>query len=234
MSAPVVRLLDARRTGLDERGLRAWARAVSSCLGPPRATRSYRFPYALVAASDGPVGVDLERVEPVDRAFAVSIATPDERGALDAGEAGDDIAAWAIALWSAKEALAKALGDAVAYDPRRLPSPLRWPNLRAGAWRAARVAVPAHHTGWLCWRTAGGDPDVPERFVMQDPLSEPAVRRLATNAAAARREAETPECPDSGIPAGAVPAEYAAWIAAVPAKPASRRREARGASAASA
>ena len=45
---------------------------------------------------------------------------------------------------------------------------------------------------------------------MQDHLLEPAVRRLARQAAAQRRDTETPECPDSGIPAGAVPAEYGA------------------------
>ena len=151
MTLPAVRLLDAREDRLDAHGLRVRVRAVGSDLGLPRVTRSYRFPHALVAAHDGPVGVDLERVEPVDRAFAVSIATPEERAALDAGEAGDDVAAWAIALWSAKEALAKALGDPCAYDPRRLPSPARWPNLRAGAWRAAQLAVPPGFTAWLCW-----------------------------------------------------------------------------------
>jgi hypothetical protein len=213
MSAPVVRLLDARRDGLDEPALRERARAVTAALGRSHATRSYRFPYALVAAHDGPVGVDLERVEHVDRAFAASIATPDELEALDAGEAGDDLAAWAIALWSGKEALAKALGDALSYDPRRLPSPLRWPNLRAGAWRAVPLPVPARHAGWLCWRTAGEDPHTQEPFVMQDHLPEPAIRRLAPQAAPPRREAETPECPDSGIPAGAVPAEYGAKLA---------------------
>jgi hypothetical protein len=210
MSTPVVRLLDARRDGLDVAGLRARARAVADALGRSHATRSYRFPYALVAAHDGPVGVDLERVEHVDRGFAVSIATPEELAALDAGEAGDDLAAWAIALWSGKEALAKALGDALSYDPRRLPSPLRWPNLRAGAWRAVPLPVPARHAGWLCWRTAGEDLQTQEPFVIPDHLPEPSILRLAPQAVPPPRDAETPECPDSGIPAGAVPAEYGA------------------------
>lgn len=155
MSAPLVRLLDARATGVDAPGLRAWARTVGAGLGRSTVTRSYRFPYALVAAHDGPVGVDLERLEQVGRGFAASIATPEERAALEAGEVGSDEAAWAIALWAGKEALAKALGDAVAYDPRRLPSPVLWPELRAGAWRAARIPVPPGFVGWLCWRAAG-------------------------------------------------------------------------------
>jgi hypothetical protein len=152
VSGPLVRLLDARTAGLDDAGLRRWARAVGAQLAPLLVTRSYRHPFALVAAHHAAVGVDLERVEPVDAAFATSIATPEERAALEAGEAGDDLASWAIALWSGKEALAKALGDALAYDPRRLGAPARWPGLRCGPWRAAALPVPAGHTGWVCWR----------------------------------------------------------------------------------
>jgi phosphopantetheinyl transferase len=108
----------------------------------------------LVAAHDGPVGVDLERLDQVNRAFCESIATPQERAALESGDAGTDLTAWAIDLWSSKEALAKALGDAVAYAPGRLQAPAGWPQLRAGAWRAERLTVPAGHVGWLCWRAA--------------------------------------------------------------------------------
>jgi hypothetical protein len=49
---------------------------------------------------------------------------------------------------------------------------------------------------------------------MQDHAMESTIRRLAPEAAAPRREAETPECPDSGIPAGAVPTESDAPVAA--------------------
>jgi phosphopantetheinyl transferase len=155
MSRPVVRLLDAEAAGLDAGGLRAWARGVAREMERPHVARSYRYPYALVAGHDWPVGVDLERVRAVSLAFAASIATPEERAALDAGEPGADLGAWAIALWSGKEALAKALGDAIDYDPRRLPSPVRWPDGRAGAWRAAELTVPEGHTAWLCWRATG-------------------------------------------------------------------------------
>ncbi len=66
---------------------------------------------------------------------------------------GADLDAWVAELWCAKEALAKALGDAVDYDPRRLESPIRWPELRSGPWRARPIpALPAGHVGWLCWR----------------------------------------------------------------------------------
>jgi len=35
-------------------------------------------------------------------------------------------------LWAAKEALAKALGDALCYEPSRLGSPQHWPRGRPG------------------------------------------------------------------------------------------------------
>lgn len=189
---PDVRLLSARWAGVDERGLRVWARRVGASLGREHVSRSYRFPYAVVAAHDAPVGVDLERLEPVTRAFALSIATPEEAAALGIGAAGDDVSAWAIGLWSGKEALAKALGDALAYEPRRLGSPMLWPELRAGSWHAARLHVPGGHVGWVCWRGA----DVAETggpWLAPQPATRP------------WPVAELPECPDSGIPAGTVP-----------------------------
>ena len=147
---PDVRLLDARTEGLDEVGLRALARAVTDASAATHAARSYRFPWALVALNDGPVGVDLERLGPATRAFAESIATPDERVEL-AGRS--DLDHWVADLWCSKEALAKALGDALRYDPRRLEAPMRWPGLRSGPWRASRVArLPPEHVGWVCWR----------------------------------------------------------------------------------
>jgi hypothetical protein len=154
--APEVRLLDARPAGLGEEGLRAWARRLTAASGAAHVARSYRWPWALVAWDERPVGVDVERVEPADRAFAASIATPAERGALPRSEA--ELARWTASLWSSKEALAKALGDALAYDPRRLEAPMRWPRLRAGAWRAAPVTVPPGHVGWVCWRAPAGQP----------------------------------------------------------------------------
>jgi len=145
-----LRLLDARAEGLDEIGLRAMARGLTDASGATHATRSYRFPWALVAWNDGPVGVDLERIGPATRDFAESIATPAERTEL---ELHPDLDGWVTELWCSKEALAKALGDALRYDPRRLEAPIRWPGLRSGPWRASPVTrLPPRHVGWLCWR----------------------------------------------------------------------------------
>jgi len=146
---PEVRLLDARAAGLDEAGLKAWARRRAQSCQTEFVTRSYRYPYALIAWHDGPVGIDIERVERCDAAFVESICTPAERSAWPAGGDPD---ATAISLWCSKEALAKALGDALAYDPRRLESPLGWPAGRSGAWRADCLPAPPGHVAWLCWR----------------------------------------------------------------------------------
>jgi phosphopantetheinyl transferase len=146
---PEIRLLDAGALGLDGSGLRACARQLSRSVGSKWVSRSYRFPYALVAWHDRPVGVDLERIGSRDLAFAGVICTPDERADLD--EDGD-LDRRLTSLWSSKEALAKALGDARSYDPSRLTSPSSWPELRTARWQAAPLEVPESHIGWVCWR----------------------------------------------------------------------------------
>jgi hypothetical protein len=153
--APQVRLLDARGSELDEPGLRAWARAESAAaVGASHASRSYRYPYALVAWHAEQVGIDIERIQPFDQGFMKSICTPSERRMCGEDAHSDEFLS---SLWSSKEALAKALGDARAYDPRRLDSPMFWPDGRAGPWRAAALGLPAGHSGWLCWRSTGGE-----------------------------------------------------------------------------
>jgi hypothetical protein len=146
---PPTGLLDADVEALDEAGLRRFARAHSEATGAAYVSRSYRFPFAMIAWHDQPVGVDIERVQPLDAVFLESICTPSERHRTPpAGERGR----YATALWSSKEALAKALGDALDYDPRRLESPLFWPGGAAGPWRARELAAPAGYVAWLCWR----------------------------------------------------------------------------------
>jgi 4'-phosphopantetheinyl transferase superfamily len=147
--APQVRLLDARPAGLDEAVLRRWARSQRQPDAGTLVTRSYRYPFALVAWHRGPVGIDLERIEVCAPSFAESISTPEERSAR---LHGDDPDAYAISLWCGKEALAKALGDALGYDPRRLESPGGWSDGRCGPWRSARLAAPTGHVAWVCWR----------------------------------------------------------------------------------
>ncbi len=136
---PRVILLDASslprsaaQAGQDA-ALRMRARSLSGGAGSPHCSRSYRAPLALLAFHDAPVGVDVERVSRCDDAFAESIQTPAERS-VPLPPARDRFLS---SLWSSKEALSKALGDPLAYDPRRLEGPGAWPAGRSGPWRAA-------------------------------------------------------------------------------------------------
>jgi hypothetical protein len=147
---PQVHLIDARLAGLDEEGLRAASREQAARSGAAFTSRSYRFPLALIACHEAPVGVDIERIEPCDEAFGDSISTPAERAARPQRLERDR---FFISLWSSKEALSKALGDALAYDPRRLEGPGSWPQGRSGSWRAAALEVGPGHLAWLCWRS---------------------------------------------------------------------------------
>lgn len=150
--APRVRLIDARAAGVDREGLRARARELSAACGARFVSRSYCFPFALVAVHAAPVGVDIERVGPCEEGFADSIRTPAERAA--GWPQGGELDRHVTALWCGKEALSKALGDARDYDPRRLEGPGAWPHGRAGPWRAAPLRVDGEHVAWLCWLQA--------------------------------------------------------------------------------
>ncbi|HEY7935200.1 MAG TPA: 4'-phosphopantetheinyl transferase superfamily protein [Solirubrobacteraceae bacterium] len=149
---PQVRLIDACTVGLsDEASLRERARETSAHTGARFTSRSYSFPFALVAWHSSAVGVDIERVEPCDEAFGESIRTPTERAA---GAPEEDRDRFFTSLWSSKEALSKALGDPLGYDPRHLQGPGTWPDGRSGPWRAATLEVGAEHVAWLCWWAA--------------------------------------------------------------------------------
>jgi hypothetical protein len=148
--APTVQLIDARTADApDEAALRELARKACAEAAAPFTSRSYRFPFALVAAHTAAVGVDIERVEPCDAAFADSIRTPAERAA---GPPREDHDRYFTSLWSSKEALSKALGDALDYDPRRLEGPGAWPRGRSGPWRAEHLDVADGYVAWLCWK----------------------------------------------------------------------------------
>jgi len=140
--------IDARDSGANDSRLRELARTLSDRLRRPYVSRTYAFPWAYVAVHDGPVGVDLERIAPCSSAFASLICAP--------GEGTDprivaDPDTHLTNLWSSKEALAKALGDALDYEPARLASPLYWPSGRSGRWMADPITDLAGYCGWICW-----------------------------------------------------------------------------------
>jgi hypothetical protein len=169
---PHVALLDASVAGVDDAAFRHWARRLATTAGAPYTSRSYRYPYALVAWHSQPVGTDIERIGPCDDAFAELVCTPSERP----GQAGLlDRDRYLTSLWSGKEALAKALGDALAYEPSRLASPAGWPLGRAGPWRAEELGAPPGHVAWLCWRSgetspAPASPTLERRGVLMEPV----------------------------------------------------------------
>jgi hypothetical protein len=140
-----------RPADAQELALRDWSKEFSAQAGATHSSRSYRLPLALLAWHSAPVGVDIERLTRCDDAFAESIQTPRERDTL---RVQGDRHLHFTSLWSGKEALSKALGDALAYDPRRLEGPLGWPDGRSGPWRAAPLEVDSGHVAWACWRNA--------------------------------------------------------------------------------
>lgn len=151
--SPAYELLTLADGHTDEARLHQLARSHRQARRARHSSRSYRSPLALVAWHERPVGVDLERVEACDRSFAESVCTPEEsrrfRDRLDDPT-------FVTSLWSGKEALAKALGDALAYDPRRLESPLGWRDGAAGRWRALELRPAPGHVAWLVWEQPEG------------------------------------------------------------------------------
>ncbi len=121
-----MRLFDAQSAGLDERGLRRWVRAWSTELEAPHVSTSYCYPHAVVAWHTEPVGVEVERVTACEAELT--------------------------SVRSSKEALAKAFGDLLEYDPRLLETPLLWPDGESGPWRAIKIEAPPAHVAWVCWR----------------------------------------------------------------------------------
>jgi len=171
---PRLRWLEASDRGLDPDDLRRWARDLSAAAADAHVSRSYSFPYALVGWHTDPLGVDLERVSSLPGGFGGSISTPAEQRERAAEESRDrdpaaggsrdrDRAAGAgrdrnrelTSLWASKEALAKALGDPLAYDPRRLESPRGWAGGFSGPWRARELDAPSGYVAWVVWRAAG-------------------------------------------------------------------------------
>jgi hypothetical protein len=146
--APRVALIDVTLEGLDEAALRARARTLGEAVGAGMVSRSYCHPYALVGWHTEPVGVDIERFVACPEEFSQAIATPAEQ-ASGRFTTDRDL----ISLWSSKEALSKALGDALDYDPRRLESPAGWPGRASGPWRTATLRAPDGYCAWVCGRT---------------------------------------------------------------------------------
>jgi len=120
-------------------------RAIARAMPTPSesfVSRSYRGCCGLVATHSSRVGVDIEVVDLT--VCTEAVLTPTEM------TLGGTPAMWCD-WWSAKEALAKALGNARLYDPRRLESPAHWENGRSGRWACSRLGLPPGFVGWVVW-----------------------------------------------------------------------------------
>lgn len=127
--------------------LRARARRLS--VGSRFVSRTYSDRWAMAAFSTTPVGIDLETIQIQPSGFAETICTPQELEQriwlhLEGG---------LTSVWASKEALAKALGNPLDLDPRRLTSPLLWSNGRNGPWRISQVRAPVGLVSWMVFRT---------------------------------------------------------------------------------
>jgi hypothetical protein len=91
---------------------------------------------------ESPVGIDLEVI---DRS-----STPDGLFTPREAKMPGSPEQW-CSRWSAKEAFAKALGNARLYDPRRLDSPALWEAGERGIWRAESLPLPGDLVGWVVW-----------------------------------------------------------------------------------
>lgn len=147
-SGPEIRILDARAADVDERRLLEGVRAAAGIYPGRRISRSYSFPLALLAWYDGPVGIGVERISPCEDGFADPSRTPSERRAASALDAD----ATSTSLWSGKQALANALGDALACDQPLVEGPAGRPRRSTGPWRARSLPVGPGFVAWVCWQ----------------------------------------------------------------------------------
>jgi len=121
-------------------------------------TFSHRENLALCALASGPdlrVGADLEKIEPRTETFILDYFTPAECQLVNAFPA--EIRAVAVTLiWSAKEAMLKALGVGLRWDTRMvevlgLDGPLHASGSHS-EWQSLQVGETlAHNRAWTAW-----------------------------------------------------------------------------------
>lgn len=114
-------------------------------LGSLRHTRSYSGAFSIEAVSKSRCGIDIEIPEILEnewnmdsKSFDVAILAEGERDKILSSKYASDLNLPTV-IWSSKEALAKALGDATRYEPNKLESPIVWANLQHGRWQAVHV-----------------------------------------------------------------------------------------------
>ena len=124
----------------------------------PFASKSHSRGLTVVLQSNHPCGVDLEsldsEIEPwlfADQRFQDFVLAPGEAQAIKASKYAEH-GFLATVVWSSKEALAKALGDARKYSPSRLRSPISWESEPVQNWEAEFIEIEfADHSRFCIW-----------------------------------------------------------------------------------
>ncbi|HET6554060.1 MAG TPA: 4'-phosphopantetheinyl transferase superfamily protein [Dyella sp.] len=137
---------------------------------------SHSHDQALIAIARGVApGVDLERLRPHPKAVPIArrYFSPDEAAWLEGVPATQRDRAF-LDLWTAKEAVLKALGRGLAFGLHRLsiagsselPILGRLEGHEAGQWQLHRLALDEEHVGTLAWH---GEPRHVRLWTLADP-----------------------------------------------------------------
>ncbi|RDI99104.1 4-phosphopantetheinyl transferase [Dyella solisilvae] len=136
---------------------------------------SHSSDQAVIAIARGVVpGIDLERVRPHPRALAIArrYFSPDETQALEQLPDGQRDRAF-LEIWTAKEAVLKALGRGIAFGLDRLsisgsgdlPVLGRLDGHQASQWQLHRLVLDEAHVGSLAWH---GEPRRIRQWTLAD------------------------------------------------------------------
>lgn len=117
---------------------------------------SHRSGQAVCAWTSAPgvaLGIDLERIEPRSPAFVRDYFTAAEQTLIEGAARERD----AVLVWSAKEAMLKALGRGLRLDTRTVEVMRIASHGEIAGWRGLTVHCPARPelTWWAGWRSAG-------------------------------------------------------------------------------
>lgn len=115
---------------------------------------------AAIEKPDAPIGADMERIEARPAGFAEAYFTPAEL-ALGKGLSGHKQVVWETAVWSAKEAVLKALGLGLTVDTKAISCLIEPSNQLPRVWVPYAIKCDADRlrkktpalTGW--WRVEG-------------------------------------------------------------------------------
>jgi 4'-phosphopantetheinyl transferase len=120
-------------------------------------THSDGWAAAGVLAGGGRLGCDLERIEPRSAAFVADYFTAGERELLAAAHDAPDRDLRATLVWSAKEAVMKALGEGLRLPPVAVSVSPSLDTASAAGWRRFSVRLPQAATELAgSWRDLGG------------------------------------------------------------------------------